>query len=105
MCSGPESKWGSVSDVPSVSSGIAPSFALGLRWLFPGDFQPELQGSQAPARAHMESRDACISCMTFSVQQEVDEGRPETELVWPWASLFTPLSISVATEALSNLCS
>ena len=114
MLSGPERKGGSVSNVTSVSSGIASSFercilfcfwpTIGLWWLFPGDFQPEWKGSQPPACAHMESRDTCISLMTFSVQPEADKGHPEIELVWPWASLFTFRSISIATEVLNNLC-
>lgn len=45
---------------------------------FPGDFQPELQGTQAP----LESRIRCALCLTF-IWQLVDKGHPETELGWP----------------------
>lgn len=97
---GSEGQWAMPQPQPHVNSGIAaPSerFILicswlraGLWWLFPGDFQPELQGAQAPAHAHTEGRDGYTACMSSSLLQEVDKGSQNTELVGPWASVCFP---------------
>lgn len=64
MCSGPERKWGSVSSRTTAPLErlilICSWLRVGVWCLFPGDFQPELRGAQAPAHAHTEGRDAAF---------------------------------------------
>lgn len=109
---GSESRWAIPPRNP-VSSGIAFPFErfiiicswlrVGLWWLFPGDFQPELQGAQAPSSSCPHGGQGWLYFLHDFLCPA--RGSQETELVWPWASLFTSLSVSVATETFSNVCS
>lgn len=50
------------------SSSFAPGLGVGLWWLFPGDYQSELQGAQAPSSCPQGGQRWLYSLHAFSVQ-------------------------------------
>lgn len=111
---GSEGQWAMPHPQPHVNSGVAAPFEkyilicswlrAGLWWPFPGDFQPELQGAQAPARAHTESRDGLLlAWLSLSCKRWTK--RVKILSLCDLGQVSASMSVIVATEAFSNMCS